>query len=131
MSLADIFLKQAEILERGWIKGASARKADGQTCPTTCDAATSFCFFGALTRAAYEEPGLSEYTGRTAKARDFLSKNAETLLKKYGLRNDVEGYPSNEHLFLRVKDHIADDVSEMTAIARAAAELAKQKEGGA
>jgi len=130
MSLADLFLKQAEILERGWTKNASARDENGKTCSTTSDAAASFCFFGALTRAAYEVPGLSQYTGRTLKSRDFLSKNAETLLKKYGLKS-VEGYYDNEHLFLRVNDEIADDVSEMTAIARAAAELAKQKEGGA
>ena len=55
-----IRLRAAELVDQGWCQGVTARDEKGHISWATSLAATSWCMFGALKRAAFELLGSEE-----------------------------------------------------------------------
>ena len=63
---ATILVRAAEIVEKGWCQGATARDAKGVSVATDDPRATRWCLIGAIAKAEYELKGWVKVGGHTA-----------------------------------------------------------------
>lgn len=60
----DVLLRAADLVEKGWARGANARYRNGKECYHRDDRATNFCLYGAVSKVSEDLGLLSGITVR-------------------------------------------------------------------